>query len=311
MSCNCENADASGNRAKRGIKFVFLLILILFILTAAIRIKTRFTKPACRAGFNSNSSVGLHIIRIARTKRARIIQSNGRTTVYDVVHDLRVYILDHVSHNPRTNRPTDRILYSPARVEMEQSFSDVSGNWWETRTDCETCRTMIPMSLSGKLAGASITFKLIEHLRVCKKGPFKKGARVGNGAPSGAFAFTLTKSPKDALSIGDMLTAVRKIMQQKSCPVKKYAWYYEEKGRDENGDPIHPHIHGIYETESGGRIESKHFKRAWPIWDPSKPMGQGFKGGYHRAVRSDEGYSDYIKKDGGMSESYGMDEQTE
>lgn len=138
-----------------------------------------------------------------------------------------------------------------------------------------------------------------------------KKVRVGNGAPSGAFAFTLTKSDKDPLTVGDMLTAVRKIMRQKSCPVVKYAWYYEEKGRDENGDPIHPHIHGMYETESGGRIESKHWKRAWDIWDPSKPMGKGFRGGYHRPVKSDEAYSDYIKKDGGMSESYGMDEETE
>lgn len=129
--------------------------------------------------------------------------------------------------------------------------------------------------------------------------------RSGNGAPSGAFAFTLTKSPKDPLTVGDMLTAVRKIMSQKSCKVVKYAWYYEDKGRDDNGDPIHPHIHGMYETETGGRIESKHFKRAWPVWDPSKPMGAGFQGGYHRPVRSDEGYLNYIKKDGGMSESMG------
>lgn len=126
---------------------------------------------------------------------------------------------------------------------------------------------------------------------------------VGNGKPSGAFAFTLTKSPKDPLTVGDMLTAVRKIMSQQSCPVKRYAWYYEEKGRDDNGDPLHPHIHGMYETESGGVIESKHWKRAWPIWDPKKPLGAGFQGGYHRPVRADEAYSDYIKKDGGMSES--------
>lgn len=128
----------------------------------------------------------------------------------------------------------------------------------------------------------------------------------GNGAYQGAFAFTLTKSPKDALSVGDMLTAVRKIMAQKSCPVSKYAWYYEDKGRDENNDPIHPHIHGMYELESGGRIEKKHWKRAWSIWDPEKPQGAGFRGGYHREVRSDERYEQYIKKDGGMSESQGI-----
>lgn len=135
--------------------------------------------------------------------------------------------------------------------------------------------------------------------------------KVGNGAPSGAFAFTLTKSPKDPYTVGDMLIAVRKIMSQKSCKVARYAWYYEDKGRDDNGDPIHPHIHGMYETHSLGRIEAKHFMRAWPIWNEKKPLGAGFQGGYHRPVRSDEGYANYIKKDGGMSESFGMDEQTE
>lgn len=138
----------------------------------------------------------------------------------------------------------------------------------------------------------------------------KKRVKVGNGAPSGAFAFTLTKSPKDAHTVGDMLTAVRKVLSQKSCPVAKYAWYYEEKGRDENGDPIHPHIHGMYETHSGGRIEAKHFMRAWPLWNEKKPLGAGFQGGYHRPVKHDEAYSNYIKKDGGMSESFGL-EQTE
>lgn len=135
----------------------------------------------------------------------------------------------------------------------------------------------------------------------------KKKTHVGNGKPQGEFAFTLTKSDKDPITVGDMLTAVRKIMTQKSCPVIKYAWYYEEKGRDGNGDPIHPHIHGIYETEGGGRIESKHFKRAWSIWDEKKPMGQGFRGGYHRPVKQNESYRDYIEKDGGMSESRGYE----
>lgn len=137
----------------------------------------------------------------------------------------------------------------------------------------------------------------------------KSRTHTGNGKPQGAFAFTLTKSPEDPLTVGDMLCAVRKVMQQKSCPVKRYAWYYEDKGRDADGDPIHPHIHGMYETDSGGRIERKHWKRAWGIWDENQPIGYGFRGGYHRVVRSEEGYSDYIKKDGGMSESKGIEDQ--
>ena len=131
-------------------------------------------------------------------------------------------------------------------------------------------------------------------------------SHIGNGAPQGAFAFTITKSPKDDKTVGDMLVAVRKVMTQKSNPVIKYAWYYEDKGRDDNGDPIHPHIHGMYETETGGRIERKHWNRAWSLWNEKVPMGAGFKGGYHRPVKHEEKYEEYIKKDGGMSESNGL-----
>lgn len=148
---------------------------------------------------------------------------------------------------------------------------------------------------------------LEDHINTTHKKPKH---HIGNGKPQGAFAFTLTKSPKDPLTVGDMLSAVRKVMSQKSCPVKRYAWYYEDKGRDEHGDAIHPHIHGMYETDTGQQIEAKHWKRAWDIWNPKKPLGAGFVGGYHRPVRSEEAYSDYIKKDGGMSESKGVVEQT-
>jgi len=165
---------------------------------------------------------------------------------------------------------------------------------------CPVCKAWYTQGafLLEKRAGYDeIYARWLEHLATHKK------SHTGNGAPQGAFAFTLTKSPTDHLSVGDMLTAVRKVMNQKSNPVVKYAWYYEEKGRDENGDPIHPHIHGMYETATGGRIERKHWKRAWNIWDEDDPKGAGFRGGYHRPVKYDEAYEDYIKKDGGMSES--------
>lgn len=138
----------------------------------------------------------------------------------------------------------------------------------------------------------------------------KAEPKEGNGKYQGPFAFTLTKSPTDTLTIDDMIKAVRKVMKQTSFPVIKYAWYYEDKGKDDNGNPLHPHIHGMYETIDGKRIESRHFKRAWPIWDPSQPQGQGFRGGYHRPVAHNEAYSDYIKKDAGLqtqSEVMGID----
>lgn len=132
----------------------------------------------------------------------------------------------------------------------------------------------------------------------------KRNPKTGNGVYQGPFAFTITKSPKDPYSVGDMLVAVRKIMRQKTKPVMKYAWYYEDKGTDEMGEPIHPHIHGMYETADGSRIPTRQWQRAWKLWDPEKPMGAGFRGGYHRPVRSDEGYANYIKKDGRMSEQH-------
>lgn len=94
-----------------------------------------------------------------------------------------------------------------------------------------------------------------------------------------------------------------KVMGQKSCPLKAFAWYLEY---GEPATKTHPHIHGMYETESGGRIERKHFKRAWAIWDETIRMGAGFRGGYHRPVRHNEHYSDYIQKQNGTGDSFGV-----
>lgn len=156
----------------------------------------------------------------------------------------------------------------------------------------------------GKEQPPVITYSQIEEM-------FKadKQTHVGNGAYLGAFAFTLTKSPKDSLTVADMIKAVQKVMGQKSQPLKRYAWYLEYKGTDEAGLPAHPHIHGMYETENGRKIEDKHWRRAWPIWMEKDPvskkvirLGAGFRGGYHRPVKFEENYDDYIKKDGGLSE---------
>lgn len=134
--------------------------------------------------------------------------------------------------------------------------------------------------------------------------PVSVKTHQGNGTYQGQFAFTLTKSPEDELTEFDMIKAARKIMNQKSCPVIKFAWYLEY---GDNDLQTHPHIHGMYETETQGRIEAKHFKRAWPIWDEKRKMGRGFRGGYHRPVRSEEGYADYIKKDSGKSELFNVE----
>lgn len=132
--------------------------------------------------------------------------------------------------------------------------------------------------------------------------PAPSNKRCGNGAHNGLFAFTLTMSPSDGLTEKELIAAAKKLMTQQSCPVKRYAWYLEYKDAAR-----HPHIHGIYETESGGRIEAKHFRRAWPIWNESKKLGLGHRGGYHRPVVSSDDYSAYIAKDSGIHESKGFE----
>jgi len=169
---------------------------------------------------------------------------------------------------------------------------------------CEYCKNWVVTGFADGIIRKDLPREAIEiDLYTQHKKTHETPKNKGNGAPQGAFAFTLTCSPADDYTAADMLLAVRKIMSQKSNTVKRYAWYYEEKGRTTEGVPIHPHIHGMYETESGGRIHSKHFQRAWKIWDEKKPMGQGFRGGYHRPVKSEEGYAQYIKKDGMLGEN--------
>ena len=130
--------------------------------------------------------------------------------------------------------------------------------------------------------------------------PDNRHKTTPNGKYKGPFAFTMTMSPSDGLTEEDMILACRKVMDQKSQPVKKFAWYLEYK---DESTKAHPHIHGMYETETGRRIERKHWKRQWSIWDETIPLGQGFRGGYHRPVRSNEAYSNYIAKQGGIGES--------
>lgn len=114
---------------------------------------------------------------------------------------------------------------------------------------------------------------------------------TGNGKPKGIFAGTLTMSPTDPYNEKDMIVAVRKLMRQKTNSVKRYAWYLEYT---DNGTP---HIHFIYETESGGQIIEQTFKRSWPIWDSKIQCGRGHRGGYHKHCAEEEAYLKYIGKE--------------
>jgi len=155
------------------------------------------------------------------------------------------------------------------------------------------------------LNNVSASWDVIRHL---ERMPKRNTTHEGNGTYKGPFAFTITMSPTWGKTVLEMVNAANKVMSQQSNKVKRFAWYYEDKGRDEGGNPIHPHIHGMYETETGGRIEAKHWKRAWSYWDERNKVGKGFVGGYHRPIHHGEEYSAYIKKDGGMSASYPSDQ---
>lgn len=163
-------------------------------------------------------------------------------------------------------------------------------------TDCIVCKQLEQVFNFAKDGDRLKMLNIIrEHL-------VEEGVIPDQGAPKDTkkYAFTLTAAPADGLTPEEMINAVNKIMEQKSFPVKEYAWYLEHKGLDASGQMIHPHIHGMYETESGRRIETKYFQRYWPIWNPKLKLGQGFRGGYHRPVNFRESYANYIAKDGGI-----------
>lgn len=120
---------------------------------------------------------------------------------------------------------------------------------------------------------------------------------VGNGKPIGIFAGTLTMGTTQKETEDDMCIAIHKILNQQTCPVKKYKWFieYTERGL--------PHAHFVYETYAGGRIHAKVFMRYWKLWNEGIRHGKGFQGGYHKEVLSEIAYEEYIAKDGGRSGS--------
>lgn len=103
-----------------------------------------------------------------------------------------------------------------------------------------------------------------------------------------AWTFTTNLMPNQIQE--DMCYAVLRLMTQKTNPVRQgYAYLeYTHEGR--------PHIHGWYETESGGRIYAKTFKRCWQYWGETKGQ-KGFPGGYHDVMKSRQ-YDNYAADEG-------------
>lgn len=106
------------------------------------------------------------------------------------------------------------------------------------------------------------------------------------------FAFTLTTNLDTQLEVQkEMCDAAWKLINQNTTPVRKAEVYleYTQEGR--------PHLHGWYQTEQGGRIFSKTFKRVWSSWGETKTNHSHFTGGYHQEIKSDR-YIGYAADEG-------------
>jgi len=96
-----------------------------------------------------------------------------------------------------------------------------------------------------------------------------------------AFTFTTNAHCDDWVATEqDMIKACHKLYSQSTCPIKQGDAYleYTHDGR--------PHIHGWYQTDTGGRVYAKVFERIWKLWDEGKKQGKGFQGGFHEKVKS-------------------------
>lgn len=105
------------------------------------------------------------------------------------------------------------------------------------------------------------------------------------------YAFTFTTNADTGLEEQKtMCEAAYRLFAQKTTPVKQgevYLEYTEQK---------RPHLHGWYETESGGRIFAKTFHRCWPRWG-EKARQTKFAGGFHERMKT-ERYKDYSSAEG-------------
>ena len=98
--------------------------------------------------------------------------------------------------------------------------------------------------------------------------PIKPKHHQGNGRHNGSFAGTLTMSWDWNENEDTMVEAIKSILYQDTCPVKKFRWNLEycKDGK--------PHIHFIYETKTGGRIHRRIFKRYWTYWSEKRRYGR-------------------------------------
>lgn len=110
------------------------------------------------------------------------------------------------------------------------------------------------------------------------------------------YAFTLTMNP-DYKPKKPIEEAARLILENglvSKTKEKACEWAFVKEHTAQGT----PHVHGVYRTPSGRRIEKKYFKRYWDLWDEDTKYGQGFKGGYHAKARHTQSYKAYMEKEG-------------
>lgn len=129
------------------------------------------------------------------------------------------------------------------------------------------------------------------HQEIVVPTPSKRKADVNT-----EYAFTLTMPP-DYQPKKPIEEAAKFILEHglvSKTKEKAIEWAFVK----EHTDAGTPHIHGVYRTPSGRRIESKYFNRYWPLWDEKVKLGYGHKGGYHAVARHSESYKAYMEKEG-------------
>jgi len=114
--------------------------------------------------------------------------------------------------------------------------------------------------------------------------------------PDTEYAFTLTMPPD--YTPKKPIEEVARLILSHGLTSKPYEkpnkWAYVLEHTDKGT----PHIHGVYKTPSGRRIEQKYFKRYWDLWDEKVKLGAGHKGGYHCKARHNQSYQAYMEKEG-------------
>jgi len=118
--------------------------------------------------------------------------------------------------------------------------------------------------------------------------------KTHRGYQLGAREFTLTYSPKwftDEEARTKMQKAMNRLLKYYDCKIEKL------RAVGEVGSNGLSHIHCFYRLYDGTKITDKNFQRAWPHWNPKKPLGKGFEGGHHANVKEESDFLGYIDKE--------------